>query len=46
MATYPGAVFRFHASDMILRADTDASYLTKSEARSHDSGYLFLGSKP
>ena len=46
MATYPNAVVRFHASDMILRADTDASYLTEPEALSHAAGYFFLGSIP
>ena len=32
MATNPNALVIFHASDMILHADTDASYLTKPEA--------------
>ena len=32
MATYPNAVVRFHASDMILRSDTNASYLTEKKA--------------
>ena len=42
MATYPNAVVRFHASDMILRANTDASYLTEPETCSRTSGYFFL----
>ena len=46
MATYPNATVRFHASDMILRDDTDASYMTKLEARSRSSEYVFLGSIP
>ena len=44
MATYPNAVVRFHASDMILRADTDASYMNELEARSYTEGHFFLGS--
>ena len=46
MATHPNAVVRFHASDMILRANTDASYLTEKQARSLAAGYFFLGSIP
>ena len=34
MATYPNAVVRFHASDMILGEDTNASYLTEPKALS------------
>ena len=34
MAIYPNLVVRFHASDIILHADTNASYLTEPEARS------------
>ena len=43
IATYPNSVVIFHASDMILRADTDASYLTEPEALSQSAGYFFLG---
>ena len=32
MPTYSNAVVRFHASDIILCADTDASYMTGTEA--------------
>ena len=46
MATYPNAVVIFHASDTILRANNDASYLTKTESRSCTSVYFFLGSVP
>ena len=46
METYPNAVVQFHASDMILRADTNASYLTEPQERSLSAGYLFLGSIP
>ena len=44
--THPDAVVWFHASDMILRADTDSSYLTKPQACSRDAGCFFLGSTP
>ena len=44
METNPDKVVRFHASDMILRADTDASYLTEPEARSRAAGYFSWGS--
>ena len=46
IAKNPNAVVRFQASDMILRADTDASYLTEPEACSHAAGYFFLGGIP
>ena len=46
METYPNAVVQFHASDMILRADTDTSYLNEPEARSCAAGYFFLGNIP
>ena len=41
MATTTNAVVIFHTSDMILRADTDALYLTGPEARSHAAGYFY-----
>ena len=43
---HPDAVVQFHASDMILRVDTNALYLTEPQAHSHDSGYFFLWSIP
>ena len=46
MATYPNAVVRFHASDMTLRTDTKASYLTEPESHSRAAGYSFLGRIP
>ena len=42
METHPDAVVRFHASDMILRANTYASYLTEPKARSFAAGYFLL----
>ena len=44
MATYPSAVVIFHASDTILRANNDASYLTEPESRSRAAGYFPLES--
>ena len=40
-ATNPNSVVIFHASDMILRADTDAAYLNKPKARSFAVGYIY-----
>ena len=34
MATHLDAIIQFHTSDIILHADTNASYLTEPEARS------------
>ena len=44
-ATHPDATIRFHASDMILKIHSDASYLSETEARSRVGGYFFLGNK-
>ena len=46
MATYPNAVVGFHASDMILRTNTDVSYITEPQACSGAAGYFFLGNIP
>ena len=43
MASRINAVVIFHASDMILCANTDASYLTESQAHSYAEEYFFLG---
>ena len=40
MGTHPNAVVRFHASDIILRANTDASHLNETEAHSCASGFF------
>jgi hypothetical protein len=48
-ATNPNATLRFHASDMILKGHSDASYLNASKARSRVGGHFYLGnlaSKP
>ena len=44
--TYPNAIIRFHASYMILHANTNAWYLTEPQSHSHAAGYLLLGSTP
>eukprot|EP00957_Ditylum_brightwellii_P114585 8737087-Ditylum_brightwellii.AAC.1 len=46
MATYPDAVVRFHASNMILHIYSDAAYMVLHEARSCAGGYFYLSSKP
>jgi hypothetical protein len=45
-ATYPLAILRYHASDMILHADTDAAYLVLPNARSRYAGHYFLSNTP
>jgi hypothetical protein len=45
-ATYPEAKLRYRASDMILHIYSDASYLTKPEARSRAGGHHYLGNLP
>ena len=44
-ATYPDAIVRFRASDMILHMHSDASYLSEPKARSRVGGYFFLDGK-
>ena len=43
-ATYPNAIVRYTASDMILFVESDASYLNENKARSTASGYHYLSS--
>jgi hypothetical protein len=48
-ATNPNSTLLFHASDMILKGHSDASYLNASKARSRVGGHFYLGnleSKP
>jgi hypothetical protein len=45
LATHPDAVISYHASDMILHINSDASYLSISNARSRLRGLFFLGNK-
>jgi hypothetical protein len=46
LAMHPGAMIRYHASDMILHIHSDASYLSVSNTRSHIGGLLYGGNKP
>jgi hypothetical protein len=45
LETQPDAAIRYHASDMILNIDSDASYLSVSNARIRLGGLFFLGNK-
>jgi hypothetical protein len=45
-ATYPNAVLRYHASDMVLHVDTDAAYLVLPKACSVIAGHYFLSDNP
>jgi hypothetical protein len=45
LATHPDATIRYHASNMILNIQSDASYLSVSNARSRLRGLFFLGNK-
>jgi hypothetical protein len=45
-ASHPNAKVRFHASKMCLHVHSDASYLSKSKARSRAGGLFFLSSFP
>jgi hypothetical protein len=45
-ATYPLAILRYHASDMVLHVDTDAAYLVLPNARSRYAGHYILSDTP
>ena len=45
LATYPNADICYHARDMILALDTDASYLSEPNARSRAAAYYLLTQK-
>jgi hypothetical protein len=45
-ATHPDATIRFKASDMILHAHSDRSYLSAPEARSCTGDHHYLGKSP
>ena len=45
LATYPNAAICYHASDMILSLDTDASFLSEPNSRSRAAAYYFLTRK-
>jgi hypothetical protein len=42
-ATHPEATIRYKASDMILKVQSDASYLSEPKARSRSGGHFYLG---
>jgi hypothetical protein len=41
--THPETKLRYHASDMILNINSDASYLSEREAKSRAGGFLYMG---
>ena len=45
-ATHPDAVVRYYAIDMVLYIESDASYLSKTKARSRAAGYHYLSNHP
>ena len=45
-ATHPNAITQFHASDMVLHVESDASYLSETDAKSRAAEYHYLSSDP
>jgi hypothetical protein len=45
-STPPDAIVTYHASDMVLAGQSDASYLSKSKARSWAGRNLFMSNNP
>jgi hypothetical protein len=45
-ATYPNAVIRYHASQIVLHVDTDTAYFVLPHARSRIAGHYFLSDFP
>ena len=43
-ATHPDAIVTYNASDMVLAAHSDASYLSESNARNRAGGHFFMSS--
>ena len=43
-ATHPNAKIKYHASEMVLHLDSDASYLSVRKARSQVGGHHYLSS--
>jgi hypothetical protein len=41
--THPETKIRYHASDMILHIQSDASYLSEKEAKIRDGGFFYMG---
>jgi hypothetical protein len=46
ISTHPDATIRYHASDMILHIQSDASYLSVSNTHSRLGGLFLCGDKP
>jgi hypothetical protein len=44
-ATHPDATIRYQKSDMILKIQSDASYLSEPKARSRSGGHFYMGIK-
>jgi hypothetical protein len=44
-ATHPDAVIKYHASDMVLHIDSDASYLSLPKAHSRVGGHHYLSDR-
>ena len=44
VATHPDAIVTYNASDMVLAAHRDVSYLSKSNAQSRAGGHFFMSS--
>jgi hypothetical protein len=42
--THPETKIRYHASEMILHIQSDASYLSENEAKSRAGGFFYMGS--
>ena len=42
LATHPNAAIRYHASDMVLAFDTDASYLSEMDGKSRAAAYYYM----
>ena len=45
LSTYPNAVIRFYASDMVLHVESDAAYLVLPKARSRMAGFFYCSNK-
>ena len=42
-ATYPDATLRYKASDMIVKAHSDASYLSEPQSRIRSGEFFYMG---
>ncbi len=46
LASHSNATVWFRASDMVMNIHSDASYLSKPNARSRECGHFFMGELP